>query len=289
MTGLATERCPAVGLRAPGPVLRVDGVARSFGPGCGRCDVLTGDRSGTNRCPACGTVRAVRGASFEVGAGEVLGVVGESGSGKSTLLRTLHLEGDPDAGRIEVDGLDLLGGALTRTDARRNVVVMVHQNALAAGLSPSLAAESNVAERVLALGERRFEMIHDRVGALLADLGIAPARHRDPLRTFSGGMQQRVQLARALVDPPRVLLLDEPTTGLDPSVQADLLALVQDVADRIGSATVVVTHDLDVLRVLASRVLVLHHGEVVEHGFVEQILQDPRHPYTRHLVSSRLS
>ncbi len=289
MTGLTVAPRRATALRAPAPVLRAGSLARAFGPGCARCETLTGDAVGTNRCAACGTVRAVRDASFDVGAGEVLGIVGESGSGKSTLLRTLYLDAAPHAGRIEVDGVDLLGGTLTRNDARRDVVMMVHQNALAAGLSPHLAAESNVAERLLALEERDFTTMHERVGALLAELGIPRERHRDPLRTFSGGMQQRVQLARALVDPPRVLLLDEPTTGLDPSVQADLLALVERVAERIGAATVVVTHDLDVVRVLADRVLVLHHGEVVEHGYVEQILQDPRHPYTRHLVSSRLS
>lgn len=289
MTGPTSTQRPTVGLRAPAPVLRVSEVSRSFGPGCRRCEACTGDASGTNRCPVCGTVWAVRRVSFEVGGGEVLGIVGESGSGKSTLLRTIHLDDDPQGGRIEVDGVDLLGGTLTRTAVRRNIAVMVHQNALAAGLSPHLAAESNVAERLIALDERTFDTIHDRVGALLAELGITRSRHQDPLRTFSGGMQQRVQLARALIDPPRVLLLDEPTTGLDPSVQADLLGLVQGVADKIGSATVIVTHDLDVVRVLASRVLVLHHGEVVEHGFVEQVLQDPFHPYTRHLVSSRLS
>jgi putative phosphonate transport system ATP-binding protein len=166
---------------------------------------------------------------------------------------------------------------------------MVHQNALAAGLSPRLAAESNVAERLLHLGERDFAAVRGRVSALLSALGIAVERHRDPLHSFSGGMQQRVQLARALVDPPSVLLLDEPTTGLDPSVQADLLEAVQDVTDRLSAATVVVSHDLGVIRVLADRVVVLHHGRIVEHGLVEQVLEDPQHPYTQLLVSSRIA
>jgi ABC-type phosphonate transport system ATPase subunit len=165
---------------------------------------------------------------------------------------------------------------------------MVHQNALAAGLHPKLAAESNVAERLLAVGWRDVDAIHERVRELLVALEVDPARHRDPLSTFSGGMAQRVQLARALVEPPPVLLLDEPTTGLDPSVQAGLLEAVQRVTDAVEGATVVVTHDLGVVRVLAGRVVVMHHGEIVEEGVVDQILEDPRHPYTQLLVSSRL-
>ncbi|PRC46358.1 ABC transporter, partial [Mycobacterium sp. ITM-2017-0098] len=154
---------------------------------------------------------------------------------------------------------------------------------------PRLGASSNVAERLLGAEARRFGEIHARAGELLGELGLRPERHNDPLMTFSGGMQQRVQLARALVDPPQLLLLDEPTTGLDPSVQADLLEVVARVTDSLGSATVVVSHDLAAVRVLASRVLVLHHGRIVEEGITEQVLEDPQHPYTQLLVSSRLS
>jgi putative phosphonate transport system ATP-binding protein len=277
------------GLLPPEPVLTVRGVSRRFGPGCPRCAELTGSDAGTNRCAVCGTVVGVRRASFEVGPGEVLGILGESGSGKTTLLRTLHLDLRPDAGSCVVRGEgDLLRSDRPAEDLHRSVVVMVHQNALAAGLHPKLAAESNVAERLLAVGWRDVDAIHERVRELLVALEVDPARHRDPLATFSGGMAQRVQLARALVEPPPVLLLDEPTTGLDPSVQAGLLEAVQRVTDAVEGATVVVTHDLGVVRVLAGRVVVMHHGEIVEEGVVDQILEDPRHPYTQLLVSSRL-
>ncbi|UNK47822.1 ATP-binding cassette domain-containing protein [Arthrobacter sulfonylureivorans] len=278
-----------VPLLPPPPLLAVNGLSRSFGPGCPRCEQLTGDAAGTSRCAACGTVIAVHEVSFEVGAGEVIGIVGESGSGKTTLLRSLHLDAVPGAGSMRVAGYgDLFTSSTPRTELRRSAVVMVHQNALAAGLSPGLAAESNVAERLLSTGCRNFTDARGQVSGLLEELGIHPSRHADPLGTFSGGMQQRVQLARALVSPPRVLLLDEPTTGLDPSVQADLLETVQRVTDKLGSATVVVSHDLDVVRILASRVLVLHYGRVVEHGIPEQVLDDPQHPYTQLLVASRL-
>lgn len=273
----------------PQPVLSVRGLSHRFGPGCDRCAELTGDEAGTNRCAGCGSVVAVHDVSFDVGPHDVVGVVGESGSGKTTLLRCLHLDLAPDAGAMTIDdGANLFTAADRRNEIKRSTVVMVHQNALAAGLYPRLAAESNVAERLLGRGARIFGDVHAQTTELLTELGLEPERHVDALATFSGGMQQRVQLARALVDPPKVLLLDEPTTGLDPSVQAGLLEVVQRVTERLGSATVVVSHDLAAVRVLASRMLVLHHGRVVEEGIAEQVLEDPQHPYTQLLVSSRL-
>ena len=254
------------------------GLSHRFGRGCERCIDLTGEAAGTNRCSACGAVLALHAASFDVGPHEVLGVVGESGSGKTTLLRCLHLDLHPDSGQFP-----------WRDDIERSAVVMVHQNALAAGLYPRLAAESNVAERLLGGGARHFGEIHARAAELLGQLGLQPERHSDMLMTFSGGMQQRVQLARALVDPPRLLLLDEPTTGLDPSVQADLLDVIQRVTQALGSASIVVSHDLAAVRVLATRIVVLHHGRIVEEGIAEQVLEDPQHPYTQLLVSSRLT
>jgi putative phosphonate transport system ATP-binding protein len=286
----APPRCPAprAQMLQP-PLLSARALSRSFGPGCELCTDLTGDAAATSRCPVCGTVIAVHDVSFDVGSGEVLGIVGESGSGKTTLLSLLHLDTPADAGSMEVEGYgDLFRSRTSDAELRRSAVVMVHQNSLAAGLAPRLAAESNVAERLLRTGCRSFAEAQARSRSLLAELGIHPSRHTDPLETFSGGMAQRVQLARALVNPPRVLLLDEPTTGLDSSVQADLLESVQQVTDRLGSATVVVSHDLEVIRILADRVLVLHFGRVVEDGIPEQVFDDPQHPYTQLLVASRL-
>ena len=288
--GAVTAWADEPALLPPDPVLSVRGLSHRFGPGCDRCTELTGEDAGTNRCSACGTVVAVHEASLEVGPQEVLGIVGESGSGKTTLLRCLHLDLTPDRGSMALAGYgDLFTSGGHRGELRRSAVVMVHQNALAAGLYPALAAESNVAERLLGGGSRNFADVHAKATALLAELGLRPERHTDALRTFSGGMQQRVQLARALVEPPQLLLLDEPTTGLDPSVQADLLDVVQRVTQTLGSATIVVSHDLAAVRVLASRVVVLHHGRIVEHGLTEQVLEDPQHPYTQLLVSSRLT
>ncbi|MGE0219447.1 ATP-binding cassette domain-containing protein [Mycolicibacterium sp.] len=271
------SRWPA--LQPPAPVVSVRGLSRRFGRGCAHCVELTGEAADTNVCRRCGAVVAVHDAAFDVGPREVLGVVGESGSGKTTLLRCLHLDLVPDTGTIWAEGAPL----------DRASVVMVHQNSLAAGLYPELAAESNVAERLLATGARSFDDIRGLATEMLAELGLRRERHADALQTFSGGMQQRVQLARALVDPPRLLLLDEPTTGLDPTVQADLLDVLQRVTQRLDSATVVVSHDLAAVRILASRIVVLHHGRIVEQGVADQVLEDPQHPYTQLLVESRLT
>jgi putative phosphonate transport system ATP-binding protein len=288
-TTRAREVAGTAALLPPLPLLSVRGLSRIYGPGCQQCPTSTGDVAGTSRCPVCGSVVAVHDVSFDVGAGEVLGIVGESGSGKTTILRTLHLDIAADEGTMQVQGLgDLFRSEVSKSVLQRSTVVMVHQNALAAGLSVRLAAESNVAERLISTGNRVFAETRDRATGLLSELGLDRSRHRDQLRTFSGGMQQRVQLARALVDPPPVLLLDEPTTGLDPSVQAELLETIQRVTDRIGSATVVVSHDLDAMRVLASRVIVLRCGRIVEEGITEQVLNDPQHRYTQLLVSSML-
>lgn len=277
-TAIAGLHSDEQALAPPAPVLSVRGLSHRFGPGCAQCVASTGEDAGTNRCPVCGSVVAVHDASFTVGPNEVVGIVGESGSGKTTLLRCLHLDLVPAGGSILVGERPI----------EKSAVLMVHQNALAAGLYPRLAAESNVAERLLGAGARQFAEVHARVAELLEELGLRRERHTDALMTFSGGMQQRVQLARALVDPPQVLLLDEPTTGLDPSVQADLLEVVGRVTENLSSATIVVSHDLAAVRILASRILVLHHGRIVEHGIAEQVLEDPRHPYTQLLVASRL-
>nr|WTB30930.1 ATP-binding cassette domain-containing protein [Streptomyces sp. NBC_00830] len=276
-------------LTPPDPVLTLAGLGMGFGPGCPACLAGTGPDVGTNRCAVCGTVVALHGVSFEVGSGEVLAVVGESGSGKTTLLRCVNLDTVPDTGRITIAGVgDPHREGVSRRRLQAGTVVMVHQNALAAGLWPDLGAASNVAERSLAAGARHFATVRDDARRLLEAMEVDTARHDDQLRTFSGGMRQRVQLARALMAEPTVLLLDEPTTGLDPSVQAALLDVIQRAVDTVRGATVIVSHDLQVVRLLADRVIVLRHGRVVEAGLTDQVLTDPHHPYTQLLVASQL-
>jgi putative phosphonate transport system ATP-binding protein len=225
---------------------------------------------------------------FEVRPGEVLGIVGESGSGKSSVLRCLYLDATPDAGSV-----CLAGEELTRVDAARRrwlrsfAIGMVYQDA-ACGLDLNISAGGNIAERLLAADWRHVGKIRARGADLLSRVEVAPDRIDDRTGTFSGGMRQRLQLARAMANEPPLLLLDEPTSSLDVHVQAAILDLVKELQEETGVAMVVVSHDLGVIRLLAHRTLVMYRGRVVESGVTEQVLEDPQDRYTQLLVSSTL-
>ena len=162
---------------------------------------------------------------------------------------------------------------------------MVYQHAWE-GLNLRISAGGNVAERLLAAEWRRIGQIRERAAGLLGRMEVPVARMDDFPADFSGGMQQRVQIAKALANGPAVVLLDEMTSGLDVSVQAGVLDLVQEIQRDEGVAMVVVSHDLGVVRLLCERTLVMKNGRVVEAGLTDQILEDPHHPYTQLLVSS---
>ena len=225
---------------------------------------------------------------LEVRPGEVLGIVGESGSGKSSVLRCLYLDTTPDAGSV-----CLAGEELTQVDAARRrwlrsfAIGMVYQDA-ACGLDLNIAAGGNIAERLLAADWRHVGKIRSRGADLLRRVEVTAARIDDRTETFSGGMRQRLQLARAMANEPPLLLLDEPTSSLDVHVQAAILDLVKELQEQTGVAMVVVSHDLGVIRLLAHRTLVMYRGRVVESGITEQVLEDPQDPYTQLLVSSSL-
>jgi putative phosphonate transport system ATP-binding protein len=236
---------------------------------------------------------AVDNVSLEVYPGEVLGVVGESGSGKSTLLRLLNLEEQPDAGTytLHLDGIagqDLF--ALDRFD-RRQVQIqrigVVYQNPHL-GLRMRFTSSGNVAERLLIAGERSFETLRTAARESLSASEFPLDRMDDPPRVLSGGMQQRVQLAKALAMKPALLLLDEPTTGLDVSIQATVLDTLKRLQREREMTIVLVSHDLGVIRTLSDRVMVMRYGQVVEAGLTDQILDDPQHPYTQQLVHAKL-
>jgi putative phosphonate transport system ATP-binding protein len=250
------------------PLLAVEGLTRRFGRQVGCLDV-----------------------SFDLWPGEVLGVVGESGSGKTTLLRCLAGLLEPDEGRIRYlsrtgDVLDLR----TVTEARRRLLLrtewgMVHQNPRD-GLRMGLSAGANVGERLMAVGERHYGRIRGEALDWLDRVEVQGDRIDDPPRTFSGGMQQRLQIARNLVSRPRLVFMDEPTGGLDVSVQARVLDLLRGLVADLGLSAVVVTHDLGVARLLTHRLMVMQRGRVVEHGLTDQVLDDPQHPYSQLLVAS---
>ncbi|MBK8160974.1 MAG: phosphonate C-P lyase system protein PhnK [Rhodospirillaceae bacterium] len=231
--------------------------------------------------------------SFDLWPGEIIGIVGESGSGKTTLLNCLSARLQPSAGRIFYDrrhhGLvDLY--ALSEAERRfliRTDWGMVHQNPRD-GLRLGVTAGANIGERLMAVGERHYGQIRDKALDWLGRVEIDTARIDDLPQTFSGGMQQRLQIARNLVTGPRLVFMDEPTGGLDVSVQARLLDLLRGLVTRLHLSVVLVTHDLAVVRLLAHRLMVMQRGRVVESGLTDQVLDDPQHPYTQLLVSSVL-
>lgn len=226
--------------------------------------------------------------SFEVFPGEVLGIVGESGSGKSTVLGACGMDLTPDSGTVHITGRDISElGVRARRRLHDQTIGVVRQHA-ADELWLDVSAGGNIAHRLLAMGHRDFADIRARAEAAYREVELPPERIDAAVVTFSGGMRQRVQIARAMVAGPQVLLLDEPTTGLDVSVQARILDLIRRLQRQSGVAMVVVSHDLAVIRMLADRLLVMHRGEVVEYGVTDRVLSDPAHPYTQLLVSSRL-
>lgn len=275
------------------PVLAVRHLTRIHGPGCDRCHTSTGDAAGTNTCPHCGSVVAIADVSFDLWPGEILGLMGESGSGKSSVVRLLHLDDRPTAGTAqfhEAPGRSHDLAAIDEAEARRlrdTRFGMVHQNPHL-GLNFGVSAGGNIAERLLCAGERSYAAIRALAGGLLVRTEIPRHRMDHQPGAFSGGMQQRLQIARAIAPSPGLLFLDEVTTGLDLSVQARILDLILELQRELGAAMIVVSHDLGVIRLLAQRTLVLRHGRVVEAGLTDQILEDPQHPYTQQLVGAAL-
>ena len=252
------------------PLLRIRNLAKFYGGRIGCTDV-----------------------SFDLYPGEVMGIVGESGSGKSTLLNAMAGHIEPDVGEVLFN---------TRTDGLRDTRQMseperrmlartdwafVHQHARD-GLRMSVSAGGNVGERLMAVGARRYDTVRAQAIDWLGRVEITEDRIDDRPTAFSGGMQQRLQIARNLVTGPRLVFMDEPTGGLDVSVQARLLDLLRGLVREMGLSAIIVTHDLAVVRLLADRLMVMKSGHVVESGLTDQVLDDPQHSYTQLLVSSVL-
>ena len=273
-------------------ILEVRGLSKIFGAGCPRCIELTGPEAETNVCSACGSVVAAHDLNFDLHRGEILGIMGESGSGKSTAVKTLFFDQPPSAGQARFfDGdqcreLFSLNAAQQRW-LKNHRFGMVYQNPHL-GLNFNISAGGNIAERLLTAGEDHFGEIRERARALLERTEVLTSRMDELPKNFSGGMQQRVQIARALATNPPLLFLDEVTTGLDLSVQARILDLILEIQQEMNTAMIVVTHDLGVIRLLAGRTLVMKYGRVIEAGLTDQILEDPQHAYTQRLVASAL-
>ena len=252
------------------PLLSVNNLNKFYSPGKG-----------------CGDI------SFDLFAGEVLGIVGESGSGKTTLLNCLSALLKPDSGQIVYDSkafgqLDIYAAEESeRRLLMRSEWGVVHQHARD-GLRMNVSAGANIGERLMAVGNRHYGNIRAQATQWLEAVEIDIDRIDDKPSQYSGGMQQRLQIARNLVTHPRLIFMDEPTGGLDVSVQARLLDLLRNLVSRLGLSVIIVTHDLAVARLLAHRLIVMRNGSIVETGLTDQVLDDPQHPYTQLLVSSIL-
>jgi putative phosphonate transport system ATP-binding protein len=240
-----------------------------------------------------GVIPALLNVDVELYLGEILAVVGESGSGKTTLLNVLSGHVRPQSGIVsyrDPDGasydVHAMPPPMLRT-LQRSDWGFVHQDPRQS-LRMNVSAGGNVGERLMAQGARHYGEIRAQALDWLEQVEIDADRIDDLPRTFSGGMLQRLQIARTLVTHPRLVFMDEPTGGLDVSVQARLLDLIRSLVARLGVAVVLVTHDLSVARLLGHRIAVMQRGRVVETGLTDQVLDDPSEPYTQLLVSSIL-
>ena len=244
-----------------------------------------------------GEIQACDRISLSLYPGQILGIIGESGSGKTTLLNAIAHQLPFDAGQVLYHS-DFAHNGATATDLsqlhepqRRRLMRtewgFVQQNPRD-GLRMNVTAGANIGERLMDIGQRHYGNIRTEALQWLSEVEIPHGRIDDFPTTFSGGMQQRLQLARILVTRPRIVLMDEPTGGLDVSVQAKLLDLMRSLVRTLNLSVILVTHDIGVVRLLAHRLMVMQNGQVVETGLTDQVLDDPHHPYTQQLVNATL-
>jgi putative phosphonate transport system ATP-binding protein len=275
------------------PVLSVRNINKQYGNGCTNCRGSKAESLLKNYCPVCGTVYACRDISFEVYTGEILGVVGESGSGKSTMMECLYFDQEVSSGEAYISSYKngqanvFAESSQQKRYIRNHMLGKVYQNPLLS-LKMNFSSIGNIAEKLISAGNRNVGKMETRGKELLEHVNIPVYRMKEAPKNFSGGMQQRVQIAKALSNNPPLLLLDEVTTGLDLSVQASVLDLIKTIQRELKITVVIVSHDLGVIRMLADRTIVMLDGKIIEQGLTDQILEDPQQGYTQQLVQSLL-
>ena len=256
------------------PLLEVDDLVKHFEVGGG---LFSG---------APGVVRAVDGVSFKLGQRETLGIVGESGCGKSTLARTLLRLETPNSGAIRFEGRDILTATPAEARKLNRRIQVVFQDPFAA-LSPRMTIFDVLTEPLRihpdVLPKSKWP---ERVRELMERVGLRPEFATRYPHEFSGGQLQRIGIARALVLEPDLIILDEPVSALDVSIQAQVINLLDSVQETFGVAYICISHDLSVIRHIADRIAVMYLGEIVEFGDCETVYESPSHPYTKALLSA---
>ncbi len=232
-----------------------------------------------------GSVRAVDGVSFRLHRGETLGLVGESGSGKTTVARTVLRLTRPTSGRIVFDGVDLDTASAAELRALRPRMQMIFQDSQSS-LNPRLSVGRSIAEPLLQHTPLKRAERGDRVAELMRIVGLDPGLAARMPHEFSGGQRQRIGIARALALTPDLIVCDEPISSLDISIQAQIVNLLADIQEQFGLTYLFISHDLRMVRHLCDRVAVMHQGKIVETAPVAALFRQPRHPYTRALLSA---
>jgi dipeptide transport system ATP-binding protein len=231
------------------------------------------------------TLKALDGTSFTVERGKTLAVVGESGCGKSTLARLVTMIETPTSGSLRISGNEIAGASKQTLRALRSKVQIVFQNPYGS-LNPRQRIGHALEEPLLVNTSLSAKERTEKARAMMANVGLRPEHYERYPHMFSGGQRQRIAIARALMLDPDVLVLDEPVSALDVSIQAQVLNLLADIQERLNLAFLFISHDLSVVRHIANDVMVMYLGRVVEYGSRDDIFRNPQHPYTRALLSA---
>jgi oligopeptide/dipeptide ABC transporter ATP-binding protein len=255
------------------PILEVEGLKKHFPIRSGFLQRVTG------------WVKAVNGVDFQIPRGHTLGLVGESGCGKSTVARMILRLLKPDAGRICFRGQDI--GRIDEKQMKplRKQIQIIFQDPYGS-LNPRMTAGESVAEGLRTLGLASGKRRSDRLDELFTMVGMSPEYADRYPHEFSGGQRQRIGIARALSVDPSLIICDEPISALDVSIQAQIINLLKDLQQQLGLSYLFISHDLNVVGYLCSRVAVMYKGFIMEHGPAEALFEDPRHPYTRKLLAA---
>jgi dipeptide transport system ATP-binding protein len=230
-------------------------------------------------------LKALDGASFSLDQGRTLAVVGESGCGKSTLARIVTMIEQPTAGSLEIEGQEIVGASQETLKSFRSKVQIVFQNPYGS-LNPRQKIGHMLEEPLLVNTKLSRAERTERAREMMANVGLRPEHFDRYPHMFSGGQRQRIAIARALMLSPAILVLDEPVSALDLSIQAQVLNLLADIQERLNLAYLFISHDLSVVRHIANDVMVMYLGRVVEQGTREDIFANPQHPYTQALLSA---